>query len=44
MNDQNAQMDYRVGIDTGGTFADIGLTNAATGDIQVTKVSLCLGR
>ena len=39
MNDQNAQMDYLVGIDTGGTFTDIVLTKAATGDIQVTEVS-----
>ena len=39
MNDQNAQMDYLVGIDTGGTFTDIVLTKAATGHIQATEVS-----
>ena len=39
MSEQNTEGDYRVGIDTGGTFTDIVLTNASTGDIQVTKVS-----
>jgi len=39
MSEQSTEGDYRVGIDTGGTFTDIVLTNASTGDIQVTKVS-----
>ncbi len=39
MSEQEIGGDYRVGIDTGGTFTDIVLTNASTGDLQVTKVS-----
>ncbi|MBZ4686721.1 MAG: hydantoinase [Clostridiales bacterium] len=30
---------YKLGVDTGGTFTDIGLIDERTGQIAVTKVS-----
>jgi len=38
MDTHLSESDFRVGIDTGGTFTDIVLTNAATGHVDVTKV------
>ena len=38
MNSYLPKHELRVGIDTGGTFTDIVLTNTATGKVEVTKV------
>ena len=35
---QDNDMKYRLGVDTGGTFTDATLINQSTGDIHVSKV------
>ncbi len=39
MNAMDAKADFRIGIDTGGTFTDIVAVDRATGAIHVTKVA-----